>query len=160
MVWSETWMGLPDRVFLLEQELKRDSAGLRRGGSYDRWDVQVRTGVFGWARARLAVEEHGAGRQLVRYRLWPRLSSTGFFACGAMVALIGLAATRHELGALLSLSVLAGILGLRTLRDFAGATNLFLRSIGRQAGEIHECTDAGDKTRLQPTFESAPEVEP
>src|SRR5262249_24421754 len=110
-VWSEAWIAPAQRVLQLEQELRPHSAGLRRGGSYDRWDVQVRTGVFGWVRVRLAVEEHGAGRQLVRYRFWPRLSSAGCVTVGLLTALIGLAASRHELSALLFLSVLATIVG-------------------------------------------------
>ena len=45
-----------------------------RGGDIDRWDIQVRLGPLGSARLRVAVEEHGQGRQLVRYRVWPRWS--------------------------------------------------------------------------------------
>jgi hypothetical protein len=45
-----------------------------RGGGTDRWDIQVRLGPLGSARLRVAAEEHGHGRQLVRYRVWPRWS--------------------------------------------------------------------------------------
>ena len=159
-VWSETWLSLPDRMLLLEPELRPHSAGLRRGGSYDRWDVQVRTGVFGCVRARLAVEEHGAGKQLVRYRIWPRLSSAGVIAVGALAALVGLAASRHELGPLLLVSALATIVGLRTLRDFGCAANLFLRSVGKQGEETQALREAGGEGRLQPAFKPAQEVEP
>jgi hypothetical protein len=147
-------------MLLLEPELRQHSSRLRRGGAYDRWDVQLRTGVFGGVRARLAVEEHGAGRQLLRYRLWPRLSSAGFIAIGALATLVGLAASRHELGALLFLSVLATIVGVRTLRDLGAAANLFLRSVERQGVEMQARTEAGGEARLQPAFKPAQEVEP
>src|SRR5205085_11988279 len=44
------------------------------GGAYDRWEFEVRGGLLGSVRLRAAIEEHGAGRQLVRYRAWPVLS--------------------------------------------------------------------------------------
>ena len=50
----------------------RDSgAVVVRGGDFDAWDLEVRGGVFGNARAALVIEEHGDGRQLVRLRTWP-----------------------------------------------------------------------------------------
>ena len=57
-----------------------------RGGDTDRWDIQVRLGPLGSARLRVAVEEHGQGRQLVRYRVWPRWSR----ALPPIVALLAL----------------------------------------------------------------------
>ena len=37
----------------------------------------ARGGALGSCQLRMAIEEHGAGRQLVRFRLWPRLSPWG-----------------------------------------------------------------------------------
>ena len=45
-----------------------------RGGDYDDWDLEVRGGLLGGARLRLGVEEHGAGKQMLRFRAWMRLS--------------------------------------------------------------------------------------
>jgi hypothetical protein len=60
----------------------------RHGSGFDRWDLEVRGGIFGAARLRSAIEEHGGGRQLVRFRVWPRASHfaqvavmTAFGAC-------------------------------------------------------------------------------
>ena len=50
------------------------------GGEYDRWDVEVRGGTLGAARLFMTVEEHGAGKQLFRFRSWPRFSIEGVFA--------------------------------------------------------------------------------
>jgi hypothetical protein len=43
----------------------------RRGGDFDRYDLCVTTGIFGGARLQLAIEEHGGGKQLLRFRTWP-----------------------------------------------------------------------------------------
>jgi len=70
--WSERWRSVEDRLADIETTLNDDGAVTRRGGPYDRWDLQIRGGIIADARVRVAVEEHGAGRQLVRIRLWPR----------------------------------------------------------------------------------------
>ncbi len=65
------------------------------GGDYERWDLYVRGGMLGSMRLRVAVEEHGAGRQQVRIRSWPRFSRIGagvaliFAALGTGAALEG-----------------------------------------------------------------------
>ncbi len=73
-VWSERWQSQGDRLLDLERELRARSMTVLRGGEFDRWDIQLRLGPLAGARVRVAVEEHGSGRQLVRYRVWPRWS--------------------------------------------------------------------------------------
>jgi hypothetical protein len=62
-----------------------------RGGDFDRWDLEVPGGLFGSRRVLMAVEEHGGGRQLVRFRCWSRpapiaLVFVMLFAAAAMAA--------------------------------------------------------------------------
>jgi len=73
-VWSNHWRSQTDRLLELEGDLRARCMSVVRGGDGDRWDIQVRVGPLGSARLRAAVEEHGQGRQLVRYRVWPRWS--------------------------------------------------------------------------------------
>ena len=61
----------------LEKALRRIGGVVFSGGDYERWDLYVRGGMLGSMRLRVAVEEHGAGRQLVRIRSWPRFSRIG-----------------------------------------------------------------------------------
>lgn len=68
---SEGWLGA------LEECLRAGGTAVLRGGDYDRWDLEVRGGVLGRARVRMVIEEHGASKQLIRFRLWPRLSMGG-----------------------------------------------------------------------------------
>ncbi len=72
-VWSEH--GEPPDAWLrrVEDALRSAGAAFLRGGDFDRWDLHVRGGLLGAARLRIAVEEHGGGRQLTRYLAWPRL---------------------------------------------------------------------------------------
>jgi GT2 family glycosyltransferase len=91
-LWSENWR--PPEGFLteLESELRLSGAFVSRSGHFDRCDLRVRGGTLGGARIRLAVEEHGHGRQLVRARVWPRSSRGGALLSAALAALALLAA--------------------------------------------------------------------
>ena len=88
MVWSERWRAPDERVARLDKALRRIGGVVFSGGDYERWDLHVRGGMLGSMRLRVAVEEHGAGRQLVRIRSWPRFSRIG---AAVMLAFVGLA---------------------------------------------------------------------
>jgi GT2 family glycosyltransferase len=72
--WTEKWVAPEQRLTALAATLRARGAVVLSGGDFDRWDFEVRGGVFGAARVRLLVEEHGRGRQLARWRVWPRCS--------------------------------------------------------------------------------------
>ena len=74
---------------MCSSDLRLGASIVRRGGDFDRWDLEVRGAVLGSARMLMGVEEHGRGRQMVRVRLWPRAAGAGL---GAVVILAGLAA--------------------------------------------------------------------
>ena len=73
--WSERWASAEARLASLETTLQDLGVTTRRGGDFDRWDLEVRGGLLGGVRIRMAVEEHGAGRQLARVALLPRLAA-------------------------------------------------------------------------------------
>jgi hypothetical protein len=106
-----------------------------RGGEYDRWDIQVRLGPLAGARVRVAVEEHGHGRQLVRYRIWPRWSRMlppavavlGLWLAGSITHQMYVAAA---LGGILLLLIL-----LRAVQEAGAGVALLLRAIEREAAE-------------------------
>src|ERR1041385_2332202 len=70
-VWHEKWRSLDERLAELETALRDSGAMVCRGGDYDRWDLEVRVGVSGSARALMTVEEHGQGKQFVRIKIQP-----------------------------------------------------------------------------------------
>jgi GT2 family glycosyltransferase len=73
-----TWRAyvLPAEGWLqaLMDALRAMGAVVTSGGDFDRWDLQVRGGAFGATRLRLVIEEHGASKQLIRFRVWPRVT--------------------------------------------------------------------------------------
>lgn len=68
-IWSETWRSSEQWLQMLEAAVRKQGAIVRRGGDLDEWDLEVRGGLFGRVRAVVAVEEHGAGKQLVRAKV-------------------------------------------------------------------------------------------
>jgi len=67
-VWTETWQSPETRLRRLETLLEADGCLVARGGDYDGWDLEVRAGGLSAVRVLLAIEEHGQGRQMVRFR--------------------------------------------------------------------------------------------
>ncbi|HYP21254.1 MAG TPA: glycosyltransferase [Chloroflexia bacterium] len=133
-LWSEQWQEPTGRLHAVQQALEADGATVACGGSYDRWDLEVKGGMFGAVRIRSATEEHGAGKQLTRFALWPRFRVKWVFVTLAFVALLLLAASSH---AWIACALLGGIvLGLvvRSLYECACATATAVAVISR-AGE-------------------------
>jgi O-antigen biosynthesis protein len=87
--WSDEWRSAEDRLSQIERVLLGCGIAPIRGGDFDRWDLEVRGGLLGGVRIRHTIEEHGAGRQLTRFRVVPRLST---LAGALFVLLLGLAA--------------------------------------------------------------------
>src|SRR5262245_44600521 len=77
-IWSEQWREPLQRLAAVEHALRARGVPVRRGGEFDRWDLEVPGGVLGGARLLMAVEDHGGGTQFVRLRIWPRWSWLGF----------------------------------------------------------------------------------
>ena len=75
--WSEVWRTPDAWVRAIEDALRDEGSTVLRGGVFDRFDLEVRGGTSGAARLLVSIEEHGAGRQLIRTRIWPRWSSAG-----------------------------------------------------------------------------------
>ncbi len=89
----------------METSAIAEGAGVRRGGEWQRWDLQLCGGILGAARVRAAVEEHGGGRQLVRFRVWPVVSrrvalSPALGALALLAAMDGAVAAAGVLGTL------------------------------------------------------------
>ncbi|MBA2439808.1 MAG: glycosyltransferase, partial [Thermoleophilaceae bacterium] len=131
-LWSERWCSPEDRLRTLEAKLRQMGGAVVRGGDFDRWDLTVRCGALSCVRVRTAVEEHGAGRQLVRVLLTPRPSSTPLVLALVTLAL-GLVAALD--GAALAAAVLciAGVaLAAATVAQAAAHTGHVLATLDEQ----------------------------
>src|SRR2546422_774734 len=69
---QEIWLSPTQWLKAVEQRVRVAGGTVLRGGDFDPWDLEIPGGIFGSSRLQMAVEEHGAGRQLVRFRCRPR----------------------------------------------------------------------------------------
>jgi O-antigen biosynthesis protein len=130
--WSEEWLGLSERLEFIERSLQAQRILVQRGGDYDRWDLHIKAGLFGGIRARMAIEEHGGGKQLVCCRVWPRVSLAAMTSVGAF----GLLSTWAYLDqAWIVGTILGGIsllLGLRMHQEYSFATLMFQDTLSHE----------------------------
>jgi O-antigen biosynthesis protein len=128
-LWSDRWISAEDRLVALEEALREQGAVTQRGGDFDRWDLEIRGGLFGVARIRLAIEEHGGGKQMVRLRSWPLASRIAFGTAFLFASLATLALLDDALAAAGLLAVLALIMVVRAFGDCAAASAFKLFSV-------------------------------
>lgn len=137
-VWKEEWLPPGKTLLAIEAGLRRNGAVVASGSAFERWDLEARMGNFGAARLRMAVEEHGRGRQLLRFRIWPRCSR---FAVGAVAALAGLASyggALHDVASVILVGVPAVWVALRLMSECAAATSVVLDALDDREVETEE----------------------
>ena len=147
-LWRERWCALDDMLKSLMNGLRKARAQVLPGGEFDRWDLEVRGGLLGGVRLRAAAEEHGAGKQLFRFRIWPRPSAGGA-VLGGLLALLGLEAARE--GAYLAAGILgtsAFFLGAAVLRDCAAAAGKLLRVLKEKGEGVILAENNGDNSNI------------
>jgi hypothetical protein len=127
--WREAGLAPEQWLGDLEAKLRAAGAAVRRGGDCQRWDLESRVGTLGGARVRLGVEEHGAGRQMLRWRLWPRVSAPALLTA-ALLALLAFGASldRAWLAAAL-LGAAGGTLAWRVAGDCGRALAALERAV-------------------------------
>lgn len=128
-VWSEDWRAIDTWLGEVEQTLRASGAAVLRGGDFDSWDLEIRGGLLGWARLQAGIEEHGAGRQLVRFRIWPQLASAGTVLILLFAALSLAAAIDDSWAAAAILAVLGLLVGGRAVYDAGAATGELLTAV-------------------------------
>ncbi|MDX6689186.1 MAG: hypothetical protein QOG15_643 [Solirubrobacteraceae bacterium] len=128
-LWSERWASPVQWLSELEGAL--GPACPRRGGDYDRWDLEVRVGWLGAARLRAGVEEHGAGRQLARLRTWPVPSRAAIAITAVPAALAVLAQRDGALAAATVLGLVAALLAARCLHSCSASVGSLRTGIRR-----------------------------
>jgi O-antigen biosynthesis protein len=133
-IWTEHCWAPEKRLQSIEAALRADGAIVLRGGDFDRWDLEIQSGMLSAVRLLMAVEEHGLGRQLVRFHLWPRCSPAAL----VLTLLCAALATGATLSQAWAVSAVLGLvtvmLGLRTFQECAAATGAVLCV-------LQECTD-------------------
>ncbi len=122
--WQESWLSSELRLVALETRLHQFGARTTRGGDFDRWDLEVRGGALGSARVLTAIEEHGAGRQLVRYRVDPKFSRATWTLIAIVAALAWVPVTAGDRPAIIFIELLALMIVGRATLECAAAASL------------------------------------
>jgi len=148
-VWSERWQSPDTRLHRIESELREDKCVVERGGDFERWDLQVRGGSLGSARMRLAVEEHGGGKQLLRFRVWPRPLRVGLGLVLALGILAASAAIDGTLVAAVLIGAVAVLLAGSIVRDCAAAMGVLVPAV------VHHSDQPRAALRAEPSSNGA-----
>jgi GT2 family glycosyltransferase len=106
-VWTEHWQAPETRLERLETLLGLEGCLVARGGDYHDWDLEVRAGGLSAVRIVLAIEEHGQGRQMVRFRAQPHYHP----AVGIGLAVLSIGALLAILDGVLTAAVVLGAAG-------------------------------------------------
>jgi GT2 family glycosyltransferase len=141
-VWSERWREPQARIQQLEDALAARGGYVRSGGPFDRWDLALRAGPTGGVKIRVAVEEHGQGRQLLRARVWPAASSVSILTALLLAALAAFA--WHQARADFGLA-----LGLATLLLLGLGLEGTITAAGLATGEIARLEEAPEESRAR-----------
>ena len=137
-IWTERWAPPESRPQFIEDALRADGIRTLQGGPYDRWDLQVPGGLLGSARMLMAIEDHGAGTQYIRLRVWPRCGWGGLAIAGLFVGLAVVAALNSAwtAAAILAALGLAGVV--RGAQECAFATGALHRAVARLRQELED----------------------
>jgi GT2 family glycosyltransferase len=131
-VWSEDWRSQEDWLGSVEAAMKSTKLPTLRGGGCDRWELEGFGGILGGVRLRMALEEHGAGKQLARFKVWPKaslLASTLVSAFGALTILAGMS---HATIAAIVLGVITLAVAFTALDQCGSGMGCCLQAIARQ----------------------------
>jgi GT2 family glycosyltransferase len=149
-LWSERWHSADERLREIEAALREDGVPVARGGHFDDWDLEARGGMLGSTRLRMLSEEHGAGRQFVRFHFYPRWSRLGL-----AVALFGALAAAAALDAAWPVAVILGVgtlaLIVRALQECAGTTAELLIALERRRASPSPLPVTLEPTRAERT---------
>jgi O-antigen biosynthesis protein len=135
IMWHEQWRSTTERLQNVEAILRTGGTSVVRGGDYDRWDLEVRGGLFGSARTLMTIEEHGAGKQLIRFRSWPKFAKKGLTLIGLCTTLAVGAALDAAWPSALILGCGVVLLASRAFQECAGALATILHALRRVKAE-------------------------
>ena len=128
-VWSEVWQAPENRLGAVEKFLKSNNTPVYRGDDFNEWDLEVRGGFCGSVRTLMAIEEHGDGKQMIRFRAWPRFCPVISALALFFAVLTGWAAFDQAWAAFALLGTVTGTLVVRLVSECAYATASLLHAI-------------------------------
>lgn len=142
--WSEEWRSTEDWLGAIEKQLIDMKARVQRGGDFDRWDIQVRNSLFSFSRSLFTIEEHGGGKQLLRFKAWASPSKTTIFALLVLITLTVLATRDNAHSITVILTVLTFLFLAAYCKDSASTIS-----------DLHKAFDSLSGTYALPATENA-----
>ena len=121
----------------IEAGLRELGAAVVRGGAYDRWELEVRGGLFGAVRTRIVIEEHGGGKQRIRLRSWPKLTFLAPALALLFALLTGVAVADRAWVASAIFGGISAVLTMRMFGDCAVATATYLKALKQVVQEMN-----------------------
>jgi GT2 family glycosyltransferase len=126
--WSEIYR-LPEQwLTCVRDSILRSGGTVVNGGGYDRWDLELRAGIFGGARFLLAAEDHGSGNQYVRALIRPYIPLPVLVGFLVLVASDGLAALNGARMVAAVLTLIAGLIAGRSILELGAAVGAFRKA--------------------------------
>lgn len=156
--WVERGGAPHERLHGIESSLREHGAPVRRGGEWDRWDLEVRGGGLGAVRLIVAIEDHGSGNQLVRFRRWPRIAPAAATAIVVLSLLASGAALDGAAGAAVALAAAALTVLLHAGRQCglaAAAQERVLGTVGDPSTSSDMLRDGSERAPLATALEAA-----
>ena len=121
--WSEKWRSAEDWLMDIEQNLMDKKIRVSRGKDFDTYDLQVRSGLFSAGQGLLAIEEHGGGKQYLRFKCRTYYSLAGYFLSASLCALAIIAGVSGEWFVAAIFGLMFGIAVIRYVIETAGCLN-------------------------------------
>jgi glycosyltransferase involved in cell wall biosynthesis len=128
-IWSESWRSHENWLQLLYDNLFNQKIVVKNGGCYDRWDIQVAPALLSQARTLIAIEEHGKGRQVLRFCVWPVIPPVSISLVIIFATLSFWSFMDGSVTASMLLGAIAAIMMLIILRGARQATSCFITAI-------------------------------
>jgi cellulose synthase/poly-beta-1,6-N-acetylglucosamine synthase-like glycosyltransferase len=113
-LWSEEWIATEVWLERIEKNLIKVKTRVQRGGEFDRWDLQARNSLFSKSKGLLTIEEHGGGKQLLRFKMWPSVPKIGVIAISVLVIIAFFAEINHAI----IVSAVLGFIALLILAEY------------------------------------------
>jgi hypothetical protein len=125
-IWTRHSPTAEERLQSIESRLREHGWVARRSCDCDRWDLEVRSGLFGSARLFLGLEHHGNGRQLLRVRVWSQFCYPGLLLGLSLVAVSSVAAIQSAMLVSLPLWTIGSLIAGSALREGSASSAAFL----------------------------------
>ena len=137
-IWRERGRTSAEHLADISEALRQSGAVVRAGGNFDRWDLEVRLGALGAIRLLMATEEHGGGRQLLRFRIDPWVPPAWLVLAALSVAVAAGAAAGGAWVVTVPFALAAGLVAIRALSDSGQAIDAVHRAVDAALAETLE----------------------